>query len=89
MSRDNKVIENRWVLRIKIKANGNLHRFRARLVGKGCSQNLVSVAHFDTVRTVLSVAASETLKLKDCTEHSCKFSNCNTLTSCKQNNQVY
>lgn len=68
---DRKPISNRWVYRIKHKANGDIDRYKARLVARGFSQRaglnynetFSPVARFDTIRSVLSVAANEQLKL--------------------------
>lgn len=68
---DRKPITNRWVYRIKRKADGKIDRYKARLVARGFSQQegvdynetFSPVARYDTVRAILSVAASEHLHL--------------------------
>lgn len=61
---DKRIINNKWVFRVKTKSNSDLERYKARLVIKGCSQMWVDydetfspVARFYTERILLSVAA--------------------------------
>lgn len=68
---DRKAIENRWVYKVKRNAEGKIERFKARLVVKGFSQKsgidyhetFSPVVRWDTIRSVISIAASENLKL--------------------------
>jgi hypothetical protein len=62
-----KPIACRWVYKVKTDENGALNKFRARLVVKGFAQRegidykelFSPTARFDTIRTMLSIAAEE------------------------------
>lgn len=68
---DRKPISNRWVYRIKRRVDGEIDRYKARLVVRGFSQkkdidyneSFSHVARFDTIRAMLSVSANEHLEL--------------------------
>lgn len=66
-----KAISNHWIYCVKRNAEGEISRYKARLVVRGFSQRegidfnetFSPVARFDTIRTVLSIAANERLEL--------------------------
>lgn len=66
-----KLITNRWVFKRKLNTDGSIDRYKARLVVKGFQQRhgidfnetFSPVVRWDTVRSVLSVASNEKLKI--------------------------
>lgn len=67
-----RAIENRWIFKIKRDQDGNIEKYKARLVIKGCSQRkgldyqeiYAPVAHLTTVRTLLSIINRFNLKAR-------------------------
>ncbi|XP_049381351.1 uncharacterized mitochondrial protein AtMg00820-like [Solanum stenotomum] len=74
---DQKTIGAKWLYKIKHKANGEVDKYKARLVDKGYTQRegldyhetLSPVAKMVSVRTIISVTAS---KEWDFFSHGCK-----------------
>jgi len=63
LSPGRKALDNRWVFKIKRNLDGNIDRYKARLVIKGCSQRkgldyhdtYAPVARLITVQTLLAI----------------------------------
>ena len=68
---DHKVIGSKWVFRVKTDADGKVETHKARLVAQGFSQTFGDdydetfspVARFESIRTVIALAAKYGLKL--------------------------
>ena len=66
------IVTNRWIFKQKCKPNGEIERYRARLVARGFSQvhgidyseTYAPVANMPTVRLLLAHAAIKSLKFK-------------------------
>lgn len=63
---DKKVLTNRWVFRIKKTQDGEIHKYKARLVARGHTQEGVDydevfapVARYETIRALLACAVNE------------------------------
>lgn len=65
-------IRNGWVFKLKYDSEGNINKYKARLVIKGCSQRygidytetFSPVVRYESVRAILSISAYENLKLR-------------------------
>lgn len=66
-----KLIDNRWVYRVKLGPNGDIERYKARLVVRGFTQRygidyeetFSPVVKFTSIRALLSIAAAGNLKI--------------------------
>jgi hypothetical protein len=64
-------ISNKWVFKLKIAADGSIHRFKARLVARGFTQRegldynetVSPVVKFDSIRTILSIVAADDMEI--------------------------
>lgn len=64
-----RVISYKWVLRIKRTQDGNIEKYKARLVARGCEQQYgidcheiyAPVARIETIRTLLALSTEEEL----------------------------
>lgn len=65
--RNDKILDNKWVLKIKSSPDGGIGSFKARLVARGFKQEkgqdydeiFSPVARFESIRTILAIAAAE------------------------------
>ncbi|KFD65016.1 LOW QUALITY PROTEIN: hypothetical protein M514_22733 [Trichuris suis] len=68
---DRKTVQCKWVFKTRVNPNGGVDRYKARLVAKGFTQRpeidyferFVPVARYDSIRTVLAIAADEELEI--------------------------
>ena len=69
---DKLILDNRWVFKAKTDANGNISKYKARVVVQGFNQKegidyektFSPVVRLDSLRVVLTIAAKDKLKLQ-------------------------
>ena len=69
--KDRKPVRNKWVLERKIKADGSVERYKARLVAQGFSQKagqdydetFCPVIRFESIRSIIAMAAQNGMLL--------------------------
>ena len=67
-----KALKSRWVFKKKTTSDGNIERYKARLVAQGCSQQFgvdydetfCPVVRFESVRSVIALAVQNGTKLQ-------------------------
>jgi len=72
LPRDKYPINNTWIYKTKYKTNGEIDRFKARLVIKGCAQvhgkdfqeTFSPVVKYDSIRVILAITISRELMLR-------------------------
>lgn len=75
------LLNNKWIFKIKRDNNGNIERYKARLVIKGCAQRqgydyeetYAPVARLTTLRILLSIIVEENLISKSHGRKECIF----------------
>ena len=69
---DRKPVRNKWVYKVKYKSNGEVDKFKVRLVAKDFTQKLgidftetySPIIHYDSIRAILAIAATNGMYLK-------------------------
>lgn len=70
---NSKVVDNKWVFRVKTDENGSVQRFKARLVARGFTQEkgvdfeetFAPVVRYDSIRVLLALAAEKDLQVSN------------------------